>query len=316
MDPGTGGDIYLFYQWYDGGLRYISQSPLRVWQGSTHLDVPDAKLGTPLAAISTKSDGSTFWWLFYVDKADTVQNIYSESDTTGWRKGNVGDNGYKVPNATSIAFTALSGLRFNEDSKSLDGGLSLFISISTSTIQEYIFDEQGGKWSRGSTFPETDGLSGASVWALGFTAWMMTASETGSIILWSKQYSRVADKDAEQWVRGATSSADLMQKGGMCGQFHAGFRISSGYIQGSAFSVLENGPGPRWDKPYNISDQAAINETAVSCRWLSTMREADRDIYFQFFYQTDGSEIDEAVRLWGPDNQTYPGIWTYASIPV
>ena len=60
MDPGTGGDIYLFYQWYDGGLRYISQSPLRVWQGSTHLDVPDAKLGTPLAAISTKSDGSIF----------------------------------------------------------------------------------------------------------------------------------------------------------------------------------------------------------------------------------------------------------------
>ena len=60
MDPYTGGDIYLFYQWSDGGLRYISQSPLRVWQGSTHLDVPDAKLGTPLATISTKSDGSTF----------------------------------------------------------------------------------------------------------------------------------------------------------------------------------------------------------------------------------------------------------------
>lgn len=55
MEPKTGGDIFLFYQWDDGGLRYISQSPGRVWQGSTDLNVPDAKLRTPLASVSTGS---------------------------------------------------------------------------------------------------------------------------------------------------------------------------------------------------------------------------------------------------------------------
>ena len=31
MDPRTGGDIYIYYQYGDGSLRYISQSPERIW---------------------------------------------------------------------------------------------------------------------------------------------------------------------------------------------------------------------------------------------------------------------------------------------
>ena len=59
IDPRTGGDIYLFYQWNNNGLRYISQSPKGVWQGSTDLHVTDAKPGTPLESVSTISNGST-----------------------------------------------------------------------------------------------------------------------------------------------------------------------------------------------------------------------------------------------------------------
>ena len=60
MDPRTGGDIHLYYQYGDGSLRYISQSPQRIWQGSTNLQVTNTKLGTPLAAVSTSTDGSVF----------------------------------------------------------------------------------------------------------------------------------------------------------------------------------------------------------------------------------------------------------------
>ena len=58
MDPLTGDDIYLYYQYGDGSLRYISQSLERIWQGSTNLQVTDAKRGTPLAAVSTLTNGS------------------------------------------------------------------------------------------------------------------------------------------------------------------------------------------------------------------------------------------------------------------
>jgi hypothetical protein len=64
MNPQTGGDIYLFYQRDDGGLRYVSESPEHIWQGSSELHVTDAKLGTPLTSISTESNGSTYVSMF------------------------------------------------------------------------------------------------------------------------------------------------------------------------------------------------------------------------------------------------------------
>ena len=60
MDPRTGGDIYLFYQWDDGGIRYISQNVSRIWQGNINLEITDAKKGSPLASVSTGANGSTF----------------------------------------------------------------------------------------------------------------------------------------------------------------------------------------------------------------------------------------------------------------
>jgi len=74
MDPRTGGDIYLYYQYGDGGLRYISQSPARIWQGSTDLQVTNAMLGTPLATASTSTNGSTFVSIF--PSNTTLTNIY------------------------------------------------------------------------------------------------------------------------------------------------------------------------------------------------------------------------------------------------
>lgn len=58
MDPRTGGDIYLYYQTTDGSLRYISQSPARIWQGSMNLRITNAKLGTPLCTTYTSANGS------------------------------------------------------------------------------------------------------------------------------------------------------------------------------------------------------------------------------------------------------------------
>lgn len=65
MDTRTNGEIYLFYQWDDGGLRYIAQSSQHTWEGSSELHVTDAKLGTPLASVSTESNGSAYISMFW-----------------------------------------------------------------------------------------------------------------------------------------------------------------------------------------------------------------------------------------------------------
>lgn len=61
LEPRTGGDINLFSQTNDGSLRYISQSQERIWQGSTDLNISDAKLTTPLCSTySNFKDGSVY----------------------------------------------------------------------------------------------------------------------------------------------------------------------------------------------------------------------------------------------------------------
>ena len=60
MGVGVQGDIFLYYHSGDGGLRYISESGQKNWQGPRNLPVKDAKLGTPLASTRTKdSSGGT-----------------------------------------------------------------------------------------------------------------------------------------------------------------------------------------------------------------------------------------------------------------
>ena len=331
MDPRTGGDIYLFYQWNDNGLRYISQSPKRVWQGSTDLHVTDAKPGTPLTSVSTISNGSTLvsnlpcgrclakseqWWLFYVDSTNVIQNIYSRNDPTTWRKGNVGSNRYKVPSQTSIAFTISRGRKYNTTINDLDGGISLYAAGTDGTIHEYIFDDENGAWSNGFTFPNTDGFSGASTWSTGSSAFFYAESSSQSLELWFRNYDSISDDNGNRWQLGPSSTASLMENGSMSGQYGIAFQSSSGVIQGSNFTTYVNPKNTRWDTTYNISDQAAIDGSAVSCWFFFPTAGVKSNIMFQVFYQTDENSIEEAVRTWGPDNHTVPGTWSYNSLPI
>ena len=252
--------------------------------------------------------------MFYVDNAEVIRNIYSANDPTTWREGNVGGKGYKVPNATNIAFTASGGISYNHTLDGIDGGVSLYATGSDGTIHEYIYDEKNGTWDNGFTFPNTDGYSGAGIWLTNAVATLYTASSGQSLELWSRDYKTISSGNSNRWQLGPSSQANLMQNGSICGQWGIAFQRASGIVQGSNFTVYGDPENTRWDTTYNISDQAPINGTAISC-WY-TFPAPKAAVMFQVFYQTDGSQIERAVRMWGLDNQTVPGIWKYDSVPV
>lgn len=58
MDPAIGGDLYLYYQTFDGRLHITSQSVAHVWQGTIEMNIEDAKLGTPLCAGASYANDS------------------------------------------------------------------------------------------------------------------------------------------------------------------------------------------------------------------------------------------------------------------
>ncbi|KAL8691436.1 MAG: hypothetical protein Q9218_003338 [Villophora microphyllina] len=256
------------------------------------------------------------WWLFYVDNANVIQDVYSKKDLTEWRKGTVGSNGYKVPNDTNIAFTASRGRRYNSTLNGIDGGLSLYATGTNGTIQEYLFDDQDGSWTDGFNFPGTDGSAGASTWSFYSYAYIYTMSSSGSLEFWYRDYNPMSSINNNRWQLGPSSHADFVQNGSVCGQFGVAFQSSNGMIRGSNFTNLEKPSQVRWDTLYDISDQPAIDKSAVSCWYSFSREEAKRNVQFQIFYQTDGRKITEAAKLWGPDNNTFPGTWTYNDVPI
>ncbi|KAL8734494.1 MAG: hypothetical protein Q9166_001394 [cf. Caloplaca sp. 2 TL-2023] len=228
MEPrttSTEGDMALFYQMTDGRLYYISRSQARIWQGTSDLNISDAKLGTPLCSTySNYKDGSVYvspgtenyglfftliqWWLFYVDKNNVIQNSYSQSDPTTWRRGNVGDKGYKVPDRSDIPFTVSRGRQYNATKNDLYNGLSLYTSDEAGSFREYIYADQDDTWSDGYTFPNTDGLGPATIFSESRDAYLFNVNSDHAIQIWWRRYDNKTDPptlDSSAWNLGPTS---------------------------------------------------------------------------------------------------------------
>lgn len=182
-------------------------------------------------------------------------------------RGTLGAKGIKSRTKTNIAFTVSRGKQYNETSKNLGGGMTLYASGDDGVIHEYLFDDQHGTWSNGFTFPNTDGHSGASTWSEDTSAFIFAASSGSgnSLELWYRDYNNTSDNPNNKWQLGPSSSASLALNGGMCGQYGIAYQASSGLIQGSDFSGFSDPTQTNWTTTYNIINQAAIEYSAVSC---------------------------------------------------
>ncbi|KLJ06976.1 hypothetical protein EMPG_17533 [Blastomyces silverae] len=324
MDAQNGGDVFLYYQNGDASLRYITLSEGRVWQGSTTLPLDDAMLHTPIESTQTDSNGTVTWWLFYVDKSNVIQNIYSRRNPTGWQRGNIGSKGYTVPAQSSIAFTALRGRKYDSEIHGFVGGLTLFTTDADGRVHEYIYNDEDESWSDGFTFPNTNGHGGASLWSRGSYAYLHTLSDTQMLDIWWRDYdSQSADRNG--WQLGTSSHAAVTPNASMCGAFAFAYQGANGWIQGSNFTARSPAM-VRWDTMYDIvggggdevGDTAAVpamDGTALSC-WHYYPRGQEKRTMFQVFYQSERGEVRDAKRYWEADNATVPGTWHYSKVPI
>ncbi|PGH00631.1 hypothetical protein AJ79_08147 [Helicocarpus griseus UAMH5409] len=314
MDPRSGGDIFLYYQYGDGSLRYISLSASRDWQGSRSLPAKDSMAGTPLATTHTVSNGSTTWWLFYVDKSSIIQSIYSYSNPAEWHMGNVGNKRYIVPSQSSIAFTLARGRMFDTDRKDLGGGLTLFASDTEGRVVEYIYNENDESWNKGFTFANSNGYGSASVWSQANRAYLFTLSEAQLIGFWWRDYDDSENEDRNTWHLGPSSHAAVAANASMCGQYAFAYQAANGKIQGSNFTTLTKLQLMRWDTAYEISEEPAMDGSALSC-WYYFPSEQKENTMFHTFYQVESGGIREAKRYWEADNATVPGMWRFNDVP-
>ena len=238
--------------------------------------------------------------------------MYTEQNASAWYKGSIGTYNYTVVSSTELAFTASKGIEYNKSvGDDLSGGISLYVGNTESTIQEYIYDEKVGNWSEGSTFQDTDPASGASVWSTSATAYLFTTSYPDGVLhLWFRDYD-----DGSGWQKRPPGGGSLLRNGSICGFFDAWWQEPNGIIQGSNFTnVVGNGSEAQWNTTYDVTPQAAIPHSAISCWHFFPSTNVQRNIEYQIFYQSESNGIEEAVMLYPTDNETVSGAWNISSL--
>ena len=250
-----------------------------------------------------------------------IQSIYSVHDATSWQKGAIGSLGYEVSTKANIIFILSRGRKYDKKSNDLNGGLSLYATGPDEIIHEYVFNDADWSWEDAFTFPITQGSGGggeASIWSRDSFAYLFTSistagNENQAITLWWRDYAGTVENKANAWHQGPTSPTLAARQGGMCGQYAFAFQGADGAIRGSNFTQLDRPSLTRWDTVYDITGNESVLEgTGLSCWYFfpnTTM--------FHVFYQIkQKSAIREAIRDWGPDNATVPGIWRFRDVPI
>ena len=249
-----------------------------------------------------------------MDESSIIRNIYSRSDPTTWQEGSVGGNQYKVPNQNSIAFTASKGRELNTSLHVLGGGLSLYASGTDGIIHEYIFNDQDGSWSDDFIFSNSEGFGGAAIYSLGSAAFFYALASDQTMEFWWRDYNLSSGNNS--WHLGPSSNDTVLQNTSMCVLFMLAYQGSSGIIQGSDFSPSGDPGGTKWDQEFNISNQSAINGSAVSCWFFDPPPNTTDSLMFQVFYQVEGNQIEEARKYYGPDSANLSEDWTYDIVPT
>ena len=251
-----------------------------------------------------------------MDEFSIIQNIYSQSDPTTWQEGSVGGNQYKVLNQNSLAFTVSRGREFNTSSNDLGGGLSLYASGTDDIVHEYIFNDQDGSWSDGFIFSSSDGFGGATTYSISSNAFFFALGSDQTMELWWRNYNSSSSNFDNSWQLGPSSHDSVLQNASMCVQFMIAYQGSGGIIQGSNFTGSADPAGTRWGTDFNISNQSAINGSAVSCWYFYPTPHTSDSLMFQVFYQVEGNQIEEARKKWGPGNATLSADWIYDIVPT
>jgi hypothetical protein len=119
------GSINLYFQYYDGSIRWMRLLEDGSWEGGTVAEIitANAKNGTPIAAVAyamvsdwtfnqsmvllTKYQNETSTWhLFYINSSDVVQQKIFTNVTNVWEDGPINNLNIKANNKPMVGLQA------------------------------------------------------------------------------------------------------------------------------------------------------------------------------------------------------------------
>ncbi|PGH13170.1 hypothetical protein AJ80_06416 [Polytolypa hystricis UAMH7299] len=171
---------------------------------------------------------------------------------------------------------------YDAEKNGLSSRLTLFSGDTDGHVHEYIYNDEDESWSDGFTFPSSNGYGGASAWSQDScltTMYLFMLSESQMIYFWHYDYNETEEKkDTENgpWHLGPTNHTAVMANASMC---------ADGRIQETNSTTVVDVDSMRWHTTYDISDNAVMENSALSCWYLfpSEHEEDEKRMMFQVF---------------------------------
>lgn len=248
-----------------------------------------------------------------------VQNTCHTNSTSNWTKDcKHVDHPIQVPKTPDIAFSVGYIPQWNiyNHTGPSYSQLSLYVGGDDGLVHEYFYDDQasGTAWDLGFTFPNSNGFAGASITSRGNLSTMHLVNVKGELELWWKDSNIQSTNSTSYpigiWNKGVDSGNGIYPNTTMCADGNVFYQDPSDHIIGFPWTGTVN--TQRWGDSFDISNVTVLPGTSIGCHFFYP--PSDNSYYV--YYQTNGSDIMQAVRTWKDEANLVLGFWSTDSVPI
>ncbi|KAF2765136.1 hypothetical protein EJ03DRAFT_280674 [Teratosphaeria nubilosa] len=305
IQTSTHGIATVYFQYYDGIVRFVQLSADGEWQGGdiSTIVASDAKNSTPLSAVSYSVNGTSTWHLFYIDRMNRVRQRSNSNMTNFWTDGPVNFANIMAYFANQAGMQACW----------YGQGLHLWCATNETTFQQWIWHAGTDKWTYEQDWSDKNGHAGVGCysWGSGAMAYVMFVNTQDTVEFWWKDTdtNRTSTKEhpINAWTNSSISIPNVNPATSM------GYTIFF-YAQAADTNLIK-GYNVSWNAEntslvgslFDVADTPDLSGTRFGMSALPTLSNGSDLLVF---FQENGSDVSQYTR------DLVGGIWSHAALPI
>ncbi|KAI5362178.1 hypothetical protein Slin14017_G074150 [Septoria linicola] len=331
LQDSSQGSLVMYYQHYDGDIRYKQLANNGSWQGGDFSAVvaQDAKNSTPISAVSYVLNETSTWHVFYVDQNHNLKQRSNSNRTGYWQDGPINDLNLKVYDADLVGMQAcFYGSEYgdsdyihtplpNEDpnaNRSTDIGMHMWYASDANTFEQLGWRDGDDAWEHQLTWNDKDGHAGVGCysWGPGTVTYVMFVNSDSTVEFWwrdtNTNLTNTTSHPINVWTNTSIAINNIHPATslGYTNYFYAQDEASLLFKGYNISWAAENTTILREDT-FTVQGEPGLPGSHLS---VSAIPNVSGGSDVVVFYQTNGSDISEYTR------DLVAGPWAAVGIPL
>ncbi|KAH9832708.1 hypothetical protein Tdes44962_MAKER00188 [Teratosphaeria destructans] len=331
IQTSTHGIATVYFQYYDGTVRFVQLSPEGKWQGGdiSTIVASDARNSTPLSAVSYSVNGTSSWHLFYIDRENRVRQRSNSNMTNVWTDGPINSANIVAYSADQVGMQACwYGNDYgNFDSRQTspsgqggfiahpasDAGINLWCAINATAFQQWVWRASTGEWTYEQDWSDKNGHAGVGCysWGPGTVTYVTFVNTQDTVEFWWKDtdMNGTATKGhpIDAWTNSSISIPDVNPA--------TSLGYTNFFYAQAADTNLIMGYNVSWDaentsfvgRPFNVADIPGLSGTRFAVNAMPTLSNGNDLVVF---FQENGSDVSQYTR------DSVGGVWSHVAVPI